>query len=347
MSPQSSDNRHSAQKKRAASRRNKRRSPQFATPEVAVSPQVQEPVAPASEEVATPVYEAPLAAPPIEEAGQGYGFDPFQDEMPSDGDGLPGTGIPFEDTAFERDVEEHESARQDVPYEPEQMPSEPIGFESAAPGRSPEPDYAPASYEPPAFVQEPAWETPETSAAGFMADLSPETSSAYVPVSAYERGFGEPRDLREEGHAPVQAYVPEPMDFSHIDLGADEASAESTAFFDEEPSSEPWPAPDSEPLFQTPPEEYSHTPFAPAPTETAYADDEQAQETEELRQMIEIIRRDFDLTVLLIEHDMKFVMGICEEITVLEYGKIIAHGDPETVSNDPRVIAAYLGGDDD
>jgi branched-chain amino acid transport system ATP-binding protein len=44
---------------------------------------------------------------------------------------------------------------------------------------------------------------------------------------------------------------------------------------------------------------------------------------------------------------MKFVMGICEDITVLEYGRIIAHGDGETVSNDPRVIAAYLGGEDD
>ncbi|NLC83752.1 MAG: ABC transporter ATP-binding protein [Ruminococcaceae bacterium] len=69
-------------------------------------------------------------------------------------------------------------------------------------------------------------------------------------------------------------------------------------------------------------------------------------EKEELAELVRKIR-DTGVTVLLVEHDMKFVMGICEEITVLEYGKIIAHGDPETVSNDPRVIAAYLGGDDD
>ncbi len=59
------------------------------------------------------------------------------------------------------------------------------------------------------------------------------------------------------------------------------------------------------------------------------------------------VRDDFGIAILLIEHDMKFVMGICEEITVLEYGKTIAHGDPQTVSNDPEVIAAYLGGDDE
>ena len=71
------------------------------------------------------------------------------------------------------------------------------------------------------------------------------------------------------------------------------------------------------------------------------------QETEELMDMIRFVRDHFHIAILLIEHDMKFVMGICEDITVLEYGRIIAHGNAETVSNDPRVIAAYLGGDDD
>lgn len=70
-------------------------------------------------------------------------------------------------------------------------------------------------------------------------------------------------------------------------------------------------------------------------------------ETQELMETVHKVRDDFGIAILLIEHDMKFVMGICEEITVLEYGKMIAHGDPETVSNDPKVIAAYLGGDDD
>ena len=69
------------------------------------------------------------------------------------------------------------------------------------------------------------------------------------------------------------------------------------------------------------------------------------QETEELRQMIELIRKQFNLTVLLIEHDMKFVMGLCEHIIVLDYGRIIAQGLPDEIKSNPEVIKAYLGND--
>jgi len=69
------------------------------------------------------------------------------------------------------------------------------------------------------------------------------------------------------------------------------------------------------------------------------------QETDELRQMIELIRKEFKLTVLLIEHDMKFVMGICERIMVLDYGRIIAQGVPAEIKTNPEVIKAYLGSD--
>ncbi|NLW48105.1 MAG: ABC transporter ATP-binding protein [Firmicutes bacterium] len=67
------------------------------------------------------------------------------------------------------------------------------------------------------------------------------------------------------------------------------------------------------------------------------------QETQDLMKLIQFIREKFDLTILLIEHDMNLVMGICERIVVLDYGQIIAVGNPESIKNNPRVIKAYLG----
>lgn len=66
-------------------------------------------------------------------------------------------------------------------------------------------------------------------------------------------------------------------------------------------------------------------------------------ETQELTSLIAQLRRDFGLTVLLIEHDMSLVMKICERIYVLDHGLIISQGTPEHVRNDPVVIRAYLG----
>lgn len=67
------------------------------------------------------------------------------------------------------------------------------------------------------------------------------------------------------------------------------------------------------------------------------------QETIELMKMINWIKDEFHISVLLIEHDMKLVMGICEKIVVLDYGKKIAEGTPEEIKNNQRVIEAYLG----
>jgi branched-chain amino acid transport system ATP-binding protein len=67
------------------------------------------------------------------------------------------------------------------------------------------------------------------------------------------------------------------------------------------------------------------------------------QETESLMRLIHDIRDRYHLTVLLIEHDMRVVMGICERITVLDHGVKIAEGPPEAIRKDPRCIEAYLG----
>jgi branched-chain amino acid transport system ATP-binding protein len=62
-----------------------------------------------------------------------------------------------------------------------------------------------------------------------------------------------------------------------------------------------------------------------------------------LMELIHFIRDQFDLTILLIEHQMRVVMGICEHITVMDFGEVIARGTPKEIQGDVRCIEAYLG----
>lgn len=68
-------------------------------------------------------------------------------------------------------------------------------------------------------------------------------------------------------------------------------------------------------------------------------------ETHQLMETIRFIRDHFDLSILLIEHDMSLVMNLCERLIVLDYGMIIATGTPDEIKHNPKVIGAYLGGD--
>lgn len=66
-------------------------------------------------------------------------------------------------------------------------------------------------------------------------------------------------------------------------------------------------------------------------------------ETKELMDIVRFIRDEFDMTILLIEHDLKFVSGLCDEVTVLNFGTMLVQGDVKTALNDPEVVKAYIG----
>ena len=66
-------------------------------------------------------------------------------------------------------------------------------------------------------------------------------------------------------------------------------------------------------------------------------------EKQDLMQTVRRIRDNHGITILVIEHDMRFVMNLCERIVVLDHGEEIAQGPPDQIRNDPKVISAYLG----
>jgi len=66
-------------------------------------------------------------------------------------------------------------------------------------------------------------------------------------------------------------------------------------------------------------------------------------ETAELASLVRKLADDWGMSVLLIEHDMNFVMSVCDEIVVLDFGRKISEGTPDVIRNDPAVVAAYLG----
>ena len=70
------------------------------------------------------------------------------------------------------------------------------------------------------------------------------------------------------------------------------------------------------------------------------------QESSELMVFIEDVRKEFDLSIFMIEHDMKVVMGVCSHIWVMEYGRLIAEGNPAEIKANPKVVSAYLGHQD-